>query len=109
MNVGFRQSNQIYNFWVQGLNSSTKGEVLVTNGRVKWVPVGRGDPLPDAAVYSGRDKNGYKVWVGRTTVSGEPGMITCSNSDSETPQMWNLWSHNEGRSSKAQLLTILRK
>ena len=107
MNVGFRQSNQIYNFWVQGENSRTKGEVLVTNGRVEWVPVERGDPIPATAVYSGRDSSGDKVWVGRTKAFGEPGKINCHDNASKTPLMWNLWSHHYGDFSDAQILTIL--
>jgi len=104
----YSQRNQIHEFWVHGAGSSGAGEVLVTNGLVKWVPVGRGDPIPSTAVYSGIDSSGDKVWVGRSKVHGEPGKINCHDNDSKTPEMWNLWCHSEGQSSDAELLTILR-
>jgi len=108
VNCGRGRGVQIHNFWVHGENSSGAGEVLVTNGLVKWVPVGRGDPIPSTAVYSGIDSSGDKVWVGRSKKHGEPGKINCHDNASKTPEMWNLWRHsNSLSSSDAELLTIL--
>jgi len=87
-------NGKIYNFWVQALGSQQFGEVLTTTNSYKWVDIRRNEVIPKNAVYSGRDQVNDKVWVGRSK-SGEPGKINCTNNESTTPLMCNLWCHSK--------------
>ena len=99
------QNDKIWNFWVEAKGSRTCGEVLTTNGTCDWVEIKRGEEIPKNAIYSGKDQQNDRVWVGKS-ISGEPGKINCSNNSSKNPTMYNLWCHHSGQSSKAYILTI---
>lgn len=99
------KNNKINSFWVQAKGNRSCGEVLITNGNVKWVEIKRGDYIPDNAIYSGIDQSSDKVWVGRS-ISGEPGKINCHDNTAIKPKMYNLWCHHSGSSSKAHILVI---
>ena len=98
-------NKKIYNFWVQPTGNRQHGEVLVTDHIYKWIDICHGDKIPKNAIYSGKDKNGDKVWVGRE-ISGEPGKINCHNNNSSTPLMHNLWYGRHSNSKKAHILII---
>lgn len=98
-------NSKVYNFWVQNEGSRDCGEVLATNGNVNWVDIKRNELIPRNAVYSGKDRSGDKVWVGRNR-GGEAGKINCHDNNASNPKMWNIWCHAGGSSSNAQILTI---
>ena len=96
---------KIWNFWVQGEGQSVHGDVLTTNGKYEWKYINRGQLIPDNIVPHSIDNNKDKVWVGKN-IRGEPGKINCHDNDSQNPEMYNIWCHNDGNSKFAYILTI---
>ena len=56
------ENGKINNFWSQKYNSRTEGEVLISHGINNWKELSYGQPIPQNAVYGGRDYNYDKVW-----------------------------------------------
>ena len=83
----------------------TSGGILLTNGDCEWKEIKRGNNIPKNAVYSVLDRKGDIVWIDKS-LKGEPGKITCHDNSAEVPQMYNLWAHNEGRSTHCYILII---
>ena len=99
------KDGKIWNFWVRDINDRTSGEILLTNGDCEWKEIKRGNNIPENAVYSGLDRKGDKVWIGKS-LKGEPGKITCHDNSAKDPQMNNLWCHNDGKNGHGYILII---
>lgn len=102
--VNFKDG-KIWNFWTRDIGDKKSGEMLLTNGDCEWKEIKRGNKFPENAVYSGLDRKGDKVWVGKS-LKGEPGKITCEDNSAKDPKMLNLWCHHDGRSTHGYILII---
>ena len=100
------ENGKINNFWSQKYNSRTEGEVLISHGINNWKELSYGEPIPQNAVYGGRDYNSDKVWVGKDITTDEPGKITCLDSNSNNPSMCRLWCHTYWRTADVKIANI---
>ena len=98
--------NKIWNYWVQNMNCSQGGQILICDYEYKWLLLNRGENIPSNAIYSGTDERGDKVWVGKS-LEHEPGKITCIENKADPLQMKKLWCHSSwGSYSNAYILTV---
>ena len=98
---------KIWNFWVQNMGSSQSGQILVSDYKEKWVIIKTGETIPKNAIYSGRDENNDRVWVGKS-LNNEPGKITCKDNNADELKMANLWCHSSWSSHQtAHILTVV--
>ena len=98
---------KIWNYWVQNMGSSQSGQILVSDYKEKWVIIKTGETIPKNAIYSGKDENNDRVWVGKS-LNNEPGKITCNNNNADERKMANLWCHSSwGSHQTAHILTVV--
>jgi hypothetical protein len=64
----------------------------------KWVPISRGDLIPESAIYGGTFSGDGALYVGR--FNGTPGKINLKDN-----RMWNCWVQGQGSSTHAEILT----
>ena len=101
------EKGKIWNYWVQNMGSSQSGQILVSDYKEKWVIIKTGETIPKNAIYSGRDENNDRVWVGKS-LNNEPGKITCKDNKADEPKMANLWCHSSWSSHQtAHILTVV--
>ena len=101
------ENGKINNFWSQKYNSRTEGEVLISHGINNWKELSYGQPIPQNAVYGGRDYNYDKVWVGKDITTDEPGKITCLDSNATNPLMCRLWCHTYWSTADEKMANVL--
>jgi hypothetical protein len=63
----------------------------------KWIPMKRGDKLPDNAVYSGQTGTDGTVYVAK--IDNSPGKVNLQND-----KIYNFWSQNYNSRSKGEVL-----
>lgn len=64
----------------------------------EWVPISRGQPLPEAAVKSGSTEGDGDLYVARNG-AGEPGKLNLQDNT-----MWNIWCHDGGQAQQGDIL-----
>jgi len=91
----------LHNLWVQGSGCHGEGQVMqIKPNPFTWMPIKRGDPLPQGVVLSGRTRSDGDVYIGRNS-DGEVGKINLDGGN-----VWNIWCHHGGSSQEGEILLL---
>ena len=63
----------------------------------KWIPMKRGDTLPDNAVYSGQTSTDSKVYIAK--IDNSPGKVNLQNG-----KIYNFWTQNYNSRTEGEVL-----
>jgi len=63
----------------------------------KWIPMKRGDTLPDNAVYSGQTSSDSKVYIAK--IDNSPGKVNLDNG-----KIYNFWTQNYNSRTEGEVL-----
>eukprot|EP00929_Paragymnodinium_shiwhaense_P069319 TRINITY_DN34970_c0_g1_i1.p1 TRINITY_DN34970_c0_g1~~TRINITY_DN34970_c0_g1_i1.p1 ORF type:complete len:491 (-),score=62.29 TRINITY_DN34970_c0_g1_i1:271-1683(-) len=96
------QGGSMHNFWAPSRIQSTTCEVLRCSVDVEWVPLERGQPIPEGAVYAGMTRSDGVNYVAR--YDGEAGKINVVEG-----AMHNYWGHYWKSQKKAEILVVRGK
>jgi len=95
--VGLKDGKLLH-FYARDFSSQNQGQMLLTNGKCKWVKINTCDVLPDNAFCSGVDHQGYTCYIGKSK-HDEPGKIILYW-DNGKKMCGDLWCHHHGKQTK---------